>query len=306
MFISSPKNQSKVITVYSLSHTQGTYLQRIVNSFVSILPQLASDLIKFYQIKDKVESIAQSYKYINESMGPFIETCSLVLLTLVSQTSKPIITKNFFNRPSILASILDYFAFLDGCISFKKPFLSYFMKKQIEVMAEFNTNLSDIIQQKFSHDLPDLYIPVINKLWFRFMNLWLTATEIEIDEQEEMKHQEIKLADRMVIDKQRLLDEMWRLLHKYKVKCLAFMLSKRVKDIFLEKEKHQSIDGGQRESALEYNNNSEDKKATSEMFKRVAMIHDRSGNTLGLTICMQLLVQTCLVEFHTKGDIQRS
>ena len=42
------------------------------------------------------------------------------------------------------------------------------------------------------------------------------------------------------------------------------------------------------------------------MFKRVAMIHDRSGNTVGLTICMQILVQTCLVEFHTKGDIQRS
>ena len=58
MFISSPKNQSKVITVYSLSHTQGTYLQRIVNSFVSILPQLASDLIKFYQIAEKVEGIA--------------------------------------------------------------------------------------------------------------------------------------------------------------------------------------------------------------------------------------------------------
>ena len=111
-------------------------------------------------------------------------------------------------------------------------------------MAEFNSNVSDIIMQKFSHDLPDLYIPVINKLWFRFMNLWLTATEIEIDEQEEMKDQEIKLADRMVIDKQRLLDEMWRLLNKYKVKCLAFMLNKKVKDIFLEKEKMKTIDGG--------------------------------------------------------------
>ena len=162
-------------------------MQRIVNSFVSILPQLASDLIKFYGISEKVQNIAQSYKYIDESMGPFLETCSLIILTLVSQTSKPIITRNFFNRPSILASILDYFSFLDSCITFKKPFLSYFMKKRIEIMAEFNSNLSDIIIQKFSHDLPDLYIPVINKLWFRFMNLWLTATEIEIDEQEEMK-----------------------------------------------------------------------------------------------------------------------
>ena len=48
----------------------------------------------------------------------------------------------------------------------------------------------------------------------------------------------------MVIDKQRLLDEMWRLLNKYKVKCLAFMLNKKVKDIFLEKEKMKTIDGG--------------------------------------------------------------
>ena len=90
----------------------------------------------------------------------------------------------------------------------------------------------------------------------------------------------------MVIDKQRLIDELWRLLNKYKVKCLAFMLSKKVKDIFLEKESMKTIDGGQRESALEYNNNSDDKKATSEMFKRVAIIHDRSGDTYGLKICM--------------------
>ena len=90
---------------------------------------------------------------------------------------------------------------------------------------------------KFNHDLPDLYIPVINKLWFRFFNLWLTASELEIDEQEEMKDQEIKLADRMVIDKDRLIEQMWKLLNKFKTKCLSFMLSKKVKDVWLEQHK---------------------------------------------------------------------
>jgi len=115
---------------------------------------------------------------------------------------------------------------------------------------------------KFNHDLPDLYLPVINKLWFRFMNLWLTATELEIEEQEEMKDQEIKLADRMVIDKDRLIQQMWKLLNKFKTKCLSFMLSKKVKDIWLEHDKNNLVDGGQKESALEYNNNSDDKKST--------------------------------------------
>ena len=66
------------------------------------------------------------------------------------------------------------------------------------------------------------------------------------------------------------------------------------------------MDGGQRESALEYNNNSDDKKATSQMFRRVDVIYNRSKSTKGLTHCMQVLCQTCLVEFHLKGDIQRS
>ena len=129
---------------------------------------------------------------------------------------------------------------------------------------------------KFNHDLPDLYIPVINKLWFRFFNLWLTASELEIDEQEEMKDQEIKLADRMVIDKDRLIEQMWKLLNKFKTKCLSFMLSKKVKDAWLEHDKLKTIDGGQRESALEYSNNSDDKKATGMMFRRVDLIYKRS------------------------------
>ena len=124
----------------------------------------------------------KQYPYIDENMDPFIETCSLVLLSLVGEASKPYITKNFFNRPSILASILDSFAYLDTCIFYPKPFLSYFQKKRLEIMAQFNQNVSELIMDKFNHDLPDLYIPVINKLWFRFFNLWLTATELEMDE----------------------------------------------------------------------------------------------------------------------------
>lgn len=159
---------------------------------------------------------------------------------------------------------------------------------------------------KFNHDLPDLYLPVINKLWFRFMNLWLTATELEIEEQEEMKDQEIKLADRMVIDKDRLIQQMWKLLNKFKTKCLSFMLSKKVKDIWLEYDKNNIVDGGQKESALEYNNNSDDKKSTGQMFRRVDNIFKRQKTTQGLTISMQVLIQSCLVEFFLKGDVQRS
>ena len=135
MFISSPKNQSKQITVYSLVQTTGTYLNRIVNSFMGILPQLAHDLILFYQNPELTERMVKRYPYIDENMTPFIETCSLVLLSLVGEASKPYITKNFFNRPSILASLLDSFAYLDMCIVYPKPFLSYFQKKRLEIMA---------------------------------------------------------------------------------------------------------------------------------------------------------------------------
>ena len=110
----------------SLVQTSGTYLNRIVNSFMEILPSLALDLLNFYQNPEKTNKMVADFPCIEDNMKPFIQTCSLVLLSLVNEASKPYITKNFFNRPSILASILDSFDKLDSCIKYPKPFLSYF------------------------------------------------------------------------------------------------------------------------------------------------------------------------------------
>ena len=51
-------------------------------------------------------------------MGPFIEQSSLVLLTVISQCSKTYLQHNFFNRPSILAKMLENFNTLDELMKF--------------------------------------------------------------------------------------------------------------------------------------------------------------------------------------------
>ena len=71
-FIAEPKNQSKHITVSSLVQTTGTYLHRIVNSFMEILPSLALDLLNFYQNPEKTNRMVSGFPYIMDNMQPFI------------------------------------------------------------------------------------------------------------------------------------------------------------------------------------------------------------------------------------------
>ena len=46
-------------------------------------------------------------------------------------------------------------------------------------MAQFNQNISELIHDSFGKDLPELYVPVVNKLLFRYYNLWLNASSAE-------------------------------------------------------------------------------------------------------------------------------
>ena len=52
-------------------------------------------------------------------------------------------------------------------------------------MAQFNQNVSELIIDQFGRELPELYIPVVNKLLFRYLYLWLIASHAEFNE---LKH----------------------------------------------------------------------------------------------------------------------
>jgi hypothetical protein len=108
-----------------------------------------------------------------------------VLLTLISHASKHYLLNNVFNRPSILAKILDNFNELDKEMNFEKPYNTYVDKQKLDIMAQFNQSCSELIMEQFDRGLPELYIPVVNKLFFRYYYLWLYASHLEFNESRE-------------------------------------------------------------------------------------------------------------------------
>ena len=46
-------------------------------------------------------------------------------------------------------------------------------------MAQFNSSVSELIIDQRFKELPDPYIPVVNKLIFRYYHLWLIASEAD-------------------------------------------------------------------------------------------------------------------------------
>jgi len=65
------------------------------------------------QNEPRIQRLLDKCPYIKEKMSGFIPQCQLVLLTLKSHASKRFLLNNFFNRPSILAKMLDNFNKLD-------------------------------------------------------------------------------------------------------------------------------------------------------------------------------------------------
>lgn len=155
-----------------------------ITQFISLLPQLAQDVLMFSEDKSQVDNLLSNIPYLKESMKPFTDQCALVVLSLVDIATKPYIRKHFFNRPSLLAKLLDTFEQLEEKIEFEAPYNSYFDKKRLEITARFNQNVSELIQDQFRIELPELYIPVINKLVFRYFSLFITANEMELSEKE--------------------------------------------------------------------------------------------------------------------------
>ena len=91
-------------------------------------------------------------------------------------------------------------------------------------MSQFNENVSNMIMDQFGRELPELYIPVVNKLLFRYYYLWLNASNAELSEQRSQNQKlprNQRAVDRpMVFNKNRLLDNAWKLVKKFKSKCL--------------------------------------------------------------------------------------
>lgn len=90
-------------------------------------------------------SCLQQYPYIEEHMGSFHEQCSLVVLTMLSHCSKRFLRNCFFNRPSILAKMIDNLNTLDSQMVFSKPYNAYIDKQRLDIVAKFNQNVSELI-----------------------------------------------------------------------------------------------------------------------------------------------------------------
>lgn len=98
---------------------------------------------------------------------------------MISHASKRYLRNKFFERPSILAKMIDNLNSLDQQMTCQKPFSAYIDKQRLDIMAQFNQNISELIHDSFGKDLPELYVPVVNKLLFRYYNLWLNASSAE-------------------------------------------------------------------------------------------------------------------------------
>ena len=102
-------------------------------------------MLIFYEESIQVKKLIKNIPYLHENMSPFIDQCALVVLSLVDISTKPYIKKHFFNRPSMLAKLLDTFDLLDAKIEFEQPYKSYFDKKRLEITARFNQNVSELV-----------------------------------------------------------------------------------------------------------------------------------------------------------------
>ena len=76
--------------------------------------------------------------------------------------------------------------------------------------------------EQFDRGLPELYIPVVNKLFFRYYYLWLYASHTEYNENKDRQKIETLRSgsNEMVFNKLRLLQNGMKLILKFKRKCL--------------------------------------------------------------------------------------
>lgn len=77
--------------------------------------------------------------------------------------------------------MLDNFNKLDESMKFEKPYNTYIDQQKLDLMAQFNQNVSELIMEQFDRGLPELYVPVVNKLFFRYYILWLDASHCEFN-----------------------------------------------------------------------------------------------------------------------------
>lgn len=118
----------------------------------------------------------------------------------------------------------------------------------MEVIRRYNENVIDLIMDKFDDELPDLYIPVVNKAWILALELWAAASELEIEMEEETaahrknvqatqsrkmpspnNNQDTLKLQKLKIERRTMLDKMWLFVEKFKYKCIMFVLKKNIK-----------------------------------------------------------------------------
>ena len=107
---------------------------------------------------------------------------------------------------------------------------------------------------------------------------------------------------------------MWKLVAKFKEKCLMFLLviKKRSDDggDILSSDENGENDGQEsgltRESSLEHNNQAEVMKKISLLFGRVNCQYERYKDTKGLKLAFRMIIETSLVELCRLGTIDKS
>ena len=103
---------------------------------------------------------------------------------------------------------------------------------------------------------------------------------------------------------------MIKLLSKFKVKCLMFLLviKKRNEDdvhslgIHTDSDNNDMI-GQTKEASLEHNNHADMMNKIATLFSRVNDLYEKGNDVSGLNVCFRLIIETSLVELVNLGNI---
>lgn len=201
---------------------------------------------------------------------------------------------------------------LDELMSFSKPFSAFVDKQRLDIMAQFNQNISELIYDSFGRDLPELYVPVVNKLMFRFLNLWVNASNASHNEkQQEIQKQRNQTVlqgseQTMVFNKDRLLDNCWKLINKFKRKCLPDIIQFRSRQ-----DMHASTNGNaikllSEEQSQMCMRRAEQKSALVKIFTRMYSYFEISKDLQGVEMTLTLLLEAALLEYEETSLVQDS
>lgn len=234
-----------------------------------------------------------------------------MLLTIVGYCSTAFLQKNFFNRPSILAKMLDNFNTLDELMVFQKPFNAFIDKQRLDINAQFNQNVSSMIIEKFGRELPELYIPVVNKLIFRYYFIWINASNAVLVEQRQQQklagaaNSIVNNTNKMIFNKGRLFENCQKLIKKFKSKCLPDII------VFTSKHDEQSFITAPRV----YNNHEREaicwrrdqqKRTLVNIFQLMHLYNEKSNDIKGLAEILTLLLDSALLEFKETSKVDNS